>query len=229
MQIWRTIESTPVFAKAGAIIPLQPAMTAVEVNPSSLEIVVFPGADGQFTLIEDNGETTSALDAASTEMSLDWEKRTFCITPPTGNAEILPAHREWTVSFRGITDCEAVVSVNGTALEPAKTCYDPAALTLSVTLPELPIDSRVTVALVHDADIAQSPILDDCFAILHDAQIRYSTKEKALQILKDCAASNDYSSALNSLLTLENDETGHRAIFHNSQSVFAALSEVIER
>ncbi len=46
----------PLFARAGAIIPLQGDVISNGCNnPEKLEIVVYPGADGDFDLYEDDG------------------------------------------------------------------------------------------------------------------------------------------------------------------------------
>jgi alpha-glucosidase (family GH31 glycosyl hydrolase) len=248
MQIWRTLESIPVFARAGAIVPMQPAMTPIESNPSSLEVIVFPGADGEFTLVEDNGTTTDPTACARTEMTLDWAGRQFSIAAPTGDLTNagLPETRWWTVKFRGITAETAhnvTVAVDGVALDSAnggiETQYNPATLTLTIALPEIPISSAISIALGDNADIAQNPTLDDCFALLFEAQMPYLTKEKVLGILQNCAPNDnrdyrnrrDYQSALNSLLTLEDTKTGREAMFnsHLPADVFAALSEIVER
>src|SRR5690606_26094417 len=61
---WRTVygdwSQIPVLAKAGAIVPLGPlaGWGGVE-NPAEMAVHVFPGADGQFTLYEDDGETVA--------------------------------------------------------------------------------------------------------------------------------------------------------------------------
>ena len=61
--MWRTVkaalEDIPVYAKAGAIVPLAPKVGwgGIE-NPKELDLYVFPGADNRFELYEDDGETT---------------------------------------------------------------------------------------------------------------------------------------------------------------------------
>ena len=59
MTVWRPLDGIPVFAKAGGIVPMQPLSEGDSINsvdnPQHLEIIVFPGADGDFTLMEDSG------------------------------------------------------------------------------------------------------------------------------------------------------------------------------
>jgi alpha-glucosidase (family GH31 glycosyl hydrolase) len=64
---WLTLyadqSQTPVFAKAGAIVPLDAEAPANGVRlPSRLQFKFFAGADGSYQLYEDDGETQSYLD-----------------------------------------------------------------------------------------------------------------------------------------------------------------------
>jgi len=63
------LEDIPVYAKAGAIVPLAPKIGWGGLdNPTELDIYVFPGADNSFALYEDDGETT------------DYERGKYAIT-----------------------------------------------------------------------------------------------------------------------------------------------------
>ena len=57
-----TLSDFPVFAKLGAIVPLNTSYQSnVTVNPSSLEVVLFPGADNFYTLYEDDNLSNDYL------------------------------------------------------------------------------------------------------------------------------------------------------------------------
>ena len=52
-----TLAQTPMFVRAGSILPLAPVMMYAEERPwDNLDIVVYPGANGDFTLYEDEGD-----------------------------------------------------------------------------------------------------------------------------------------------------------------------------
>jgi alpha-glucosidase (family GH31 glycosyl hydrolase) len=52
------LETLPLFARGGAIIPLGPAMQRTDERPlDDLTLLVYPGADGELTLYEDDGST----------------------------------------------------------------------------------------------------------------------------------------------------------------------------
>ncbi|NEG70110.1 alpha-glucosidase [Bifidobacterium sp. BRDM6] len=126
MAVWRGLDRIPVFAKAGAIVPMQPvAESGPDVNaianPERLSVVVFPGADGRFVLREDDGEYGSP--SADTAMTFHWndgEVAEFAVdavrsADPAAIAAV-PAGRRWSVTFRGVAPVvaeEVTVLVDG--------------------------------------------------------------------------------------------------------------------
>ena len=69
LSCFRDIYSMPVFVKAGGIIPMTKLTHINDVeNPQNMKIKVFAGADNEFELYEDDGET------------YDYEKGKFAIT-----------------------------------------------------------------------------------------------------------------------------------------------------
>ena len=71
MTVWRPLDGIPVFAKAGGIVPMQPLSEGDSINsvdnPQHLEIIVFPGADGDFTLIAGGDGIKSNKDTKATK------------------------------------------------------------------------------------------------------------------------------------------------------------------
>ena len=78
MTVWRPLDGIPVFAKAGGIVPMQPLSEGDSINsvdnPQHLEIIVFPGADGDFTLMEDSGHYSRQITPATTAITYRWRK-----------------------------------------------------------------------------------------------------------------------------------------------------------
>ena len=123
---WRTVrarlEDIPVYAKAGAIVPLAPKVGWGGIdNPNELDIYVFPGADNCFDLYEDDGETTDYQRGKYAITSFTLEKDTFTIHPAEGDTGPIPAQRTYRIHVRGM---DKTVS---TSL-PGK--YDPSTRTL---------------------------------------------------------------------------------------------------
>ncbi|MCH5197908.1 MAG: DUF5110 domain-containing protein [Oscillospiraceae bacterium] len=120
--IYRDISSIPVLAKEGAIIPLSFNDTDNSVNnPESMEVLVFRG-NNSFTLYEDDGESLDYLDGKYCETHFNVSQAdnnvTFTINKPEGDKNVIPAKRNYTVSFRDITEAESVcVYINGKKAE----------------------------------------------------------------------------------------------------------------
>lgn len=124
-EAWRAIDRVPVFAKAGAIIPMQvlpsieecardcdvsKSVNSIE-NPKSLRVLAFPGGNGEFVMREDNGrfEDARAGKTADTKMKFVFRDENsstqFVIDAVKGCDSVvssLPSERNWSVVFRGV-------------------------------------------------------------------------------------------------------------------------------
>jgi alpha-glucosidase (family GH31 glycosyl hydrolase) len=125
---WHTLqaalEDIPVFAKAGAIVPLAPRVGwgGIE-NPGELDLYIFPGADNFFELYEDDGETIDYQQGRYAVTRFTLEKNVFTIQPVIGDASLVPPERTYHIHLRGV-DESASASLPGT--------YDPTIRTLSL-------------------------------------------------------------------------------------------------
>ena len=116
--LFRDTGAIPVLAREGAILPLAAESDANDwQNPAGLELLVFRG-NNSFTLYEDDGETMAFRDGAYAQtvfaVQEAQDRLSFLISPATGDLSVIPDARDYTVSFRDVTDAESIsVSVNG--------------------------------------------------------------------------------------------------------------------
>lgn len=74
-------DQIPVFVRAGSIIPYGPEMQYVAEKPSDPTVLfVYAGADGQFTLYEDQGTTFDYEKGAFSQIPIHWDDRTSTLT-----------------------------------------------------------------------------------------------------------------------------------------------------
>lgn len=76
------IQTMPVYVKAGSIVPFGPAVQYSNEKPwDNLEIRIYPGADGSFTLFEDEGDGYNYEKGAYSTINFRWNevKRTLTI------------------------------------------------------------------------------------------------------------------------------------------------------
>lgn len=71
------LDAIPAYVRAGTILPLGPVMQYTSQKPEDpLEVRVYPGADGQFTLYEDAGDNYDYQRGAYSRIPLRWDDRT---------------------------------------------------------------------------------------------------------------------------------------------------------
>ncbi|MEO7908855.1 MAG: TIM-barrel domain-containing protein [Roseiflexaceae bacterium] len=151
--VYGDLSAIPVFAKAGAIIPLGPNVGWGGVaNPETLIVHVFAGADNRFALYEDDGETTDYQREryALTVFEQHWGENSlsFGIAPATGDTTLLPARRTYNLVLHGIIEPEqATLTINGQPATPTALDYDAQAETLAVVIDALtPADTLQLLA-----------------------------------------------------------------------------------
>ena len=75
------IDIMPVYVKAGSILPFGPAVQYTgEKKWDNLEIRIYPGADGDFTLYEDEGDSYNYEKGAFTQIGFHWDDATRTLT-----------------------------------------------------------------------------------------------------------------------------------------------------
>ena len=111
IRMFRDIDSIPVLAKPGAIIPLDGGELSNNCTlPKKIETLVFDGT-GSFDMYEDDGESTEYLCGKTAVTHFESEKigDTLIFSLKTqGCISLLPARREYTISFRNIASGNVV-------------------------------------------------------------------------------------------------------------------------
>jgi alpha-glucosidase (family GH31 glycosyl hydrolase) len=125
LTVHRPLNQTPVLAPEGAIVPLDGAWRpkSGSPNPDSLEILVVVGANGSFTLLEDDDTGTHVDDMGFSMVDLDSTSEDsnvkFISTPivykhstgvlqigpatPTPDPSVIPKSRDWKIRFLAYT------------------------------------------------------------------------------------------------------------------------------
>ena len=111
LTMYRDLESIPVLAKAGGIVPLAEDRRA-DLNPEVLTLRVFAGADGAYTLYEDDGVSVESS-AVRTHIALDWSNGRLSLRVE-GDTSLLPEKRTWNVECIGFANTALTVDGNKT-------------------------------------------------------------------------------------------------------------------
>ncbi len=115
IKLFRGEPSIPVLAKEGAIIPLSGDAGNGTDNPKNLELMVYRG-NNEFTLYEDEGEDNNYDTVfAKTKMTVSEDSSIidFCIDATEGDVSVLPASRNYSISFADVESGEVSVQING--------------------------------------------------------------------------------------------------------------------
>lgn len=122
--LFRDINTIPVLAREGAIIPLSADEGNTCENPESLEIWAFTG-NGSFCLIEDNGKTNCEEHKALTEFNIafDGSKLTFTVNKAEGDLSVVPQKRNYKILVKDAVKNGKmlVLEINGADINEAHT------------------------------------------------------------------------------------------------------------
>ncbi len=148
----------PYFIKAGSVIPCNPVMPDLKSPSTRLILQVVPGADGETTLYEDEGDTQAYQDGAFTTTVFSQTRTpgmlTLTIHPRTGAYEQMLAERSYQVEILAEYKPQSV-SING--LPTDEWTYDESTCQVTVQVPSTPCDQQVTVAVQRSASGIDTP------------------------------------------------------------------------
>ena len=149
------------YARAGAIIPMAPAASSTAfLRRDVIELHVYDGADGTFTLREDDGTTEAyRTDRRETVIAFDNRARTVTIRAAVGSYPSAAPTRRYRLVVHGL-DAAACASVDGAEVAQLRTEHLAQVLgtgaawtqtnlhgTLAVVVPATPVDRDLTITL----------------------------------------------------------------------------------
>lgn len=128
--VYGDLHRIPVFAKAGAIVPLCPSLGRASIEPpNTFAINIYPGADNNYTLYEDDGETLGYQEGkfALTNFKLRWEMDAceFTIDPVLGEKQLLSPKRIFKLIFHALKAPKNIqVIINDQEIETSTHYYE---------------------------------------------------------------------------------------------------------
>lgn len=192
LNVYRPLDVSPVFAKAGAIIPMAADCEDNELKPrDTVTVHVFPNADNTYTMYEDSGEYLDFENGefAKTEFLLKWQAEpTFTIKAACGKTELLPKNRTWIVKLRAFDESVIPAAfINGSSAEIEKYIDEEGTVCVKITAS---IDHDITIKLNGEKLTKENESNREAFIkILDIAQVSFKRKNELLSVL-DVADSN---------------------------------------
>ncbi len=156
--LYGTLTETPLFAKAGAMVPLAPQVGWGGVkNPTTLTLHLFPGADNCFTLYEDDGESlpTESGGYALTTFRQTWQANRwqFKIEPVRGDIAQVPPSRNYELCFKAIVKPDEVQVAINQVVSPIAWYYDQAKQLFRLSMTLAPTDDLTVTVAVKDGTL----------------------------------------------------------------------------
>jgi len=96
------LDIIPVYVKAGSVLPIGPSVQyALEKKWDSLQIRIYPGADGDFTLYEDENDNYNYEKGKYTEIKFHWDdkRRTLSIADRNGSFDGMLTDRKFEIAM----------------------------------------------------------------------------------------------------------------------------------
>jgi len=184
LKVFRQLDEYAVFAPEGAMIPFDPSESpdAGTASPKELEIKVIVGADGEFTLYEDNGKGAGVESVEWATTPLKYEQKTGAVTigPASGDLDCIPKERDWTVTFVSLAE-DATLEASLDDKSSTSATNKKYKTGISITVTSVPAGAKLTVTIT-SASSKSGPTLrtrnalDDVFTILNDAQMSFDAK-----------------------------------------------------
>jgi len=156
--IYGGLDQTPVFAQAGAIIPLRPetAWGGIDI-PDTLDLHIFPGANNSYQLYEDDGETQAYQNGeyaiTTFNFSHDEKHLQFQILPVEDEIGLLPSKRTFNLLFFALQEPKTVIVKIDTQEIHPEWHYDPSTHQLSIPGINLPVNSELVVQISASQDL----------------------------------------------------------------------------
>jgi alpha-glucosidase (family GH31 glycosyl hydrolase) len=173
VRLHRDTGGTPALLQAGGILPLAAEHeTDATVNPTDLEVLVAPGADGGLVLVEDDGTGTTpdTVPTVRTALRFDQASGTLTVSPADGPSGVVPETRTWTITFLGLP-ADTEVRVDG----GVRAATSAGAGRVSVTVTR-DASAGLTVGVGPDPQPATQDVEARLFDLLSAAQYPYEAK-----------------------------------------------------
>jgi hypothetical protein len=191
LRLHRPMETMPVLLRAGGLLPLaggEDESVGTEL-PDRLELVLAPGADGRFDLVEDDG----SADAQTAVTTIAWDDSagTLTVAPATGATDVLPTSREWTVLLLG---ANAVAGHGDGNVDSEATSVG-----TRFTLGAVDTSAGVTVTLAEVQPFDWTRTVEQLRQVLDRARIDHNLKRTAYDLVTAAEGPTDAAARLRGL------------------------------
>ncbi len=192
IELYRSLDDIAVFARLGSILPLDARKNGNEIdNPNELDLHVFAGADGSYSLAEDASELADFVEkewryteflGKAKENFLDYNDKKYSyelnIEAVKNNIADAIKKRKYNIYLHGIKEYYSLeISAGKKFISPLAISYDDKANALVINLDNISLDKEIRINIVSKYNYNSFEIIENkIFAMLNAAQISYDLK-----------------------------------------------------
>ena len=200
IEIYRSLDDIAVFARLGSILPLDARKTGNEIdNPNELDLHVFAGADGSYSLAEDASELADFVEkewryteflGKTKENFLDYNDKKytyeFNIEAVKNNIADAIKKRKYNIYLHGIKEYYSLeISAGKKSISPLAISYDDKVNALVINLDNISLDKEIRINIVSKYNYNSFEIIENkIFAMLNAAQISYDLKTAVFESIR---------------------------------------------
>ena len=149
-----TTDEFPVYYRPGSVIVNYPVQRTVQTTPSTIVLLVAPGAPGTGRFYEDDGTNqdyeTDKVANTYFRHTLLTDGAELRIAAREGSYPGIPESRAWQVQFLGLKSAPQGVTLNGTELSADSYSYDAKTQTLTVSVPTTSCATQIVLRVKGD-------------------------------------------------------------------------------
>lgn len=192
IELYRSLDDIAVFARLGSILPLDARKSGNEIdNPNELDLHVFAGADGSYSLAEDASELADFVEkewryteflGKAKENFLDYNDKKYSyelnIEAVKNNIDDAIKKRKYNIYLHGIKEYYSLeISAGKKSISPLAISYDDKVNALVINLDNISLDKEIRINIVSKYNYNSFEIIENnIFAMLNAAQISYDLK-----------------------------------------------------
>ena len=147
------------------------------------------GADGHFTLYEDDSETCSYENSVCVSTDMDYSEgdtAVFNIHGAKGQLELVPDKRSYVFEFAGY-EADAVKEVKvfaGNKAAEAELSYNKQKKAVVVMIPTVDVTEEIQISLPAGCKTKENAVTERCFDFLNQAEISFVLKDQLYTLIK---------------------------------------------
>lgn len=188
----RGLDSIPVLAKQGAMIPLSNNKGNNYSNPNNMTLWIYKG-NSSFELYEDNGEdnkhTQGEFSITKYDISENGDKVEFVINKVSGDTSIIPKERCYELSFKDIIGYKEIdIKVNNKSIKAKSDCKK----NLRIILDNICPSDKVFVTITGVVPLSNMAIKDKAIEVLSKYQGSNTIKSFKYRKIKNCTSNEEY-------------------------------------